>query len=48
MTEEVVYLGLPQGIVGLHYLLSLRKGWSSVPSANGDKDGSSEVLSLSI
>ena len=39
---------LPQGIVRQHYLLSFRKGWSSVPYAKGDKKGSIEAPVLSI
>ena len=31
---------LLQGIVGRHYLLSFRQGWSSVPYAEGDRKGS--------
>ena len=39
---------LLQGIVGRHYLLSFRKGWSSAPYAKGDMKGSIEAPFLSI
>ena len=54
-TSDVIDVGhvdqlllLLQGIVGWHYLLSFRKGWSSVPYAKGDKKGSIEAPFLSI
>ena len=39
---------LLQGIVGQLYLLSFRKGWSSVPYAKGDKNRSIEAPFLNI
>ena len=43
-----LYMLLLQGIVGQLYLLSFRKGWSSVPYAKGDKNRSIEAPFLNI